>query len=148
MKNKYNLGIIFIIILIIIYFVYKNQNNNNIIVSSNTTSTTTIANPASEYCKEVGGTLNIKTNGSGNQYGLCDFEDNKSCEEWALFRKECPIGGVKITGYDTIDQKYCAWIGGKTLAVKDSICELPNQDKCSTIDLYNGKCNIANNLVL
>lgn len=86
MKNKYNLSIILIIIILIItYFVYKNQ-DNDVVILPNTTSTTTnntisISNPASQYCKEVGGNLTINTNGSGATYGLCNFEDNKSCEE-------------------------------------------------------------------
>lgn len=53
---------------------------------------TAIANPASVNCKEKGGTTQIM-NGPNGQYGLCNFEDDYSCEEWALFRGECPVGG-------------------------------------------------------
>lgn len=102
---------------------------------------TQIANPASVNCTKQGGTLSIETNGNGGQYGLCHFEDNRACEEWALLRGECPVGGRKTTGYDTVDQNYCAWLGGETYAVADSICTLKNGTKCKTIDLYNGKCS-------
>jgi predicted metal-dependent phosphoesterase TrpH len=34
----------------------------------------------------------------GGEYGICVFEDNRQCEEWALFRGECPAGGRKATG--------------------------------------------------
>ena len=101
---------------------------------------TTLANPASENCIEKGGTLVIQTRGDGGQYGLCQFEDNQACEEWALYRGDCPVGGVKTTGFDTIEQNYCAWVGGETLAEPDASCTLPNQHFCLDTDLYNGKC--------
>ena len=102
-----------------------------------------MANPASVNCVKVGGNSVIKTDGSGGQYGLCYFEDNRACEEWALFRGDCPVGGRRTTGYDTIDQNYCVWRGGETLATKDSICTFKNGKKCSTIDFYNGKCSFS-----
>ena len=100
-----------------------------------------LANPASVNCGKQGGTLVIQKRGDGGEYGLCNFEDNRSCEEWALMRGDCPAGGVKTTGFDTIDQKYCAWSGGQTLAVKDSVCTFKNGKKCLTIDFYNGTCS-------
>ncbi len=100
----------------------------------------TLANPASVHCEKVGGTLSIKKNGAGNEYGLCEFEDNMACEEWALFRGDCPVGGRKTTGYDNIQQMYCAWLGGETLAVQNSQCTLPSGKICSTQDVYNEKC--------
>jgi len=101
---------------------------------------TAIANPASVNCEKLGGNLKIEKRGDGGEYGLCYFEDNRACEEWALLRGECPYGGRRTTGFDSIDQKYCAWIGGDTFAVPDSICTFKNGSKCPTIELYNGKC--------
>lgn len=101
---------------------------------------TTLANPASENCVAKGGTLVIQTRGDDGQYGLCQFEDNQACEEWALYRGDCPVGGVKTTGFETIEQSYCAWVGGQTIAQPDASCTLPNQHVCLDIDLYNGKC--------
>lgn len=99
-----------------------------------------LANPASENCTKQGGTLTIKTRGDGGEYGLCQFEGNQACEEWALFRGECPVGGVKTTGFDTIEQQYCAWVGGKTLAVPNAHCTLPSGKVCSDDSMYQGKC--------
>jgi putative hemolysin len=99
-----------------------------------------IANPASLNCKNVGGTLSIEKKGDGSEYGLCFFEDNRACEEWALFRGDCPVGGMRTTGYDTVDQKFCAWAGGQTYAVENSICIFKDGTKCPTIDFYNGTC--------
>lgn len=48
-----------------------------------------IANPASVNCAEKGGTLEILTDETGGQFGMCNFPNGKSCEEWAFFRGEC-----------------------------------------------------------
>jgi len=102
--------------------------------------TTQLANPASTNCQEKGGLLEIKTLPDGNQYGLCFFDDNRACEEWAMMRGDCPVGGVKTTGYDTDSQKYCAWLGGKTVAEKDADCTFADKSVCNDDDLYAGKC--------
>lgn len=99
-----------------------------------------LANPASQNCIKQGGTVSIMTRGDGGEFGLCNFEDNMSCEEWALLRGECPVGGVKTTGFDTQAQMYCAWLGGQTLAVPNATCTLPGGSTCSTNDLYDGTC--------
>src|SRR5262245_52405113 len=41
------------------------------------------ANPASENCVAQGGRLVIETAGDGGEFGVCLFEDNRQCEEWA-----------------------------------------------------------------
>ena len=53
-----------------------------------TQTTTGMPNPASVYCGQGGGTLEIKKDASGNEYGMCTFRNGTSCEEWALFRGE------------------------------------------------------------
>lgn len=56
-------------------------------------------NPASVYCGDAGGTLEIKSDASGGQYGMCNFPNGTSCEEWALYRGEgCKSG---VTAADT-----------------------------------------------
>ncbi len=52
-----------------------------------------IPNPASQNCIKIGGNLQIVTGPQGGQYGICVFSNNYQCEEWALFRNECPAGG-------------------------------------------------------
>ena len=47
-----------------------------------------IANPASEYCVEKGGAIEIRKDLQG-EVGYCIFEDGKECEEWAFFNNEC-----------------------------------------------------------
>jgi putative hemolysin len=103
-------------------------------------TSTQLANPASVNCSKSGGHLTLEKRGDGGEYGICYFEDNKACEEWALLRGECPQGGVKTTGLDSVDQKYCAWSGGQTLAVKNSVCTFKDGSACSTEAFYKGTC--------
>ena len=47
------------------------------------------ANPASEYCIQHGGRLEIRTDASGGQWGACVFPGGSECEEWAFYHQEC-----------------------------------------------------------
>lgn len=105
------------------------------------TKSAQLANPASENCIKQGGRLIIKKRGDGGEFGLCEFEDNRGCEEWALMRGECPGGGVKTTGFDTEAQRYCAWLGGKTSAVKNARCTFSSGKICDDNELFSGKCS-------
>ena len=111
------------------------------------TSAPQLANPASVNCAEQGGTLTIETRGDGGEFGVCSFEDNLQCEEWALFRGECPAGGIKVTGYATAAARYCAITGGEYQAdestttasgEEDGTCTLPDGQSCNVWDYYNG----------
>lgn len=99
-----------------------------------------MANPASTNCVEKGGKVVIQKRPDGGEYGLCYFDDNRACEEWAMMRGDCAVGGVKTTGYDTDAQKFCAWSGGSTLAVADAVCTFKDGSKCSAEAFYNGTC--------
>jgi putative hemolysin len=57
-------------------------------VESAKNNTTHIANPASEFCTNHKGTIEIRTNGDGSQTGYCKIS-GKECEEWSLVRGEC-----------------------------------------------------------
>jgi len=46
-----------------------------------------LANPASVYCKEKGGTLVIKNSEKG-QIGICQLPDGSEIEEWELYRRD------------------------------------------------------------
>lgn len=43
-------------------------------------------NPASQYCVDSGGRLEIRE-GPGGQSGYCHLPDGRVVEEWALFRQ-------------------------------------------------------------
>lgn len=85
--NKQNKNIIiFLVVLIVglsigaaLFFDYWKENR----------AETINENPASVYCQEQGGKLEIREDTSGGQYGVCIFTDGSECEEWAFFRGEC-----------------------------------------------------------
>lgn len=112
---------------------------------------TGIANPASVNCINKGGTLSIQKRGDGGEYGICIFEDNRQCEEWALFRGECPPGGRKVTGYITPAAQFCAATGGSYKVTDQSnpdkeqgTCTFDNGKSCDVWDCYSGKCSKDN----
>ncbi|MBN1920253.1 MAG: DUF333 domain-containing protein [Anaerolineae bacterium] len=52
-----------------------------------------MANPASVYCEEHEGKVEIRTDDDGGQMGICVFADGSECEEWSFYRGECQPGG-------------------------------------------------------
>jgi len=107
-----------------------------------------ISNPASQNCISKGGSVDIRKNGKGEEYGVCVLEDNRQCEEWSLFRGECPESGVKVTGYITDAAVYCAILGGEYNIIineqgeeaENGTCIFFSGKTCNAWDLYNGKC--------
>ncbi len=118
-------------------------------VSTPPASRAWLANPASDNCIATGGEVKIETTGSGGQYGVCLFEDNRQCEEWALLRGACPAGGIKVTGYITPQARYCAIRGGDYAVARQQtgstpeqgICTLPGEPACDALALYEGRCS-------
>lgn len=106
-----------------------------------------LANPASQNCVKQGGTLTIERRPDGGQYGVCVFTDNYQCEEWALFRGECPKNGLRVTGYVTPAGRYCAITGGRYAVVTESaagetgVCSLPGGKACDAAAYYAGTCS-------
>lgn len=106
-----------------------------------------LANPASVNCTQQGGTLKIERRPDGGQFGVCVFTDNYQCEEWALFRGECPKTGLRVTGYVTPAGRYCAITGGRYSVVsapgatpEQGTCSLPNGKSCEAGAYYAGTC--------
>ena len=107
-----------------------------------------LANPASVNCEKQGGDLRIETLGNGGQYGVCVFEGNRQCEEWALFRGECPKGGLRVTGYVTPGARLCAIRGGTYRVTHPATadrpeggeCRLPGGENCAADALQAGTC--------
>jgi putative hemolysin len=56
------------------------------------TSQAALPNPASAFCEQQGGQIEIRTDSNGGQYGVCQFQDGTECDEWAFFRGECIPG--------------------------------------------------------
>jgi putative hemolysin len=107
-----------------------------------------LPNPASVTCIKKGGEVVIEKRGDGGEYGICLFEDNRQCEEWAMLRGNCPVGGIKVTGYVTPAAQYCAITGGEYTITANSnmeneqgVCTFNKGEKCDVWKYYDGKCS-------
>jgi uncharacterized protein len=61
---------------------------------SETTSDVGIANPASVFCVEQGGTVEIVDEAAG-QVGYCNLPDGTRIEEWEYFRSQNPTAAAE-----------------------------------------------------
>ena len=102
------------------------------------------------HCRDLGGSSRIERTPRGDQYGVCVFQDNRQCEEWALLRGQCPAGGLRVTGYVTPAARYCAITGGSytissasNSATEQGDCKLPDGRVCSAASHFDGSCAAA-----
>lgn len=47
-----------------------------------------IANPASEFCEEQGGRVEIERDDAGNEQGMCVLPDGTRVDEWEYYRDQ------------------------------------------------------------
>jgi putative hemolysin len=78
--------IILIISFFIIFYVIRLNKNENL---QKNNFPSQISNPASVFCIENEGVLEIRENIQG-QYGVC-IKNDKECDEWKFFRGECQL---------------------------------------------------------
>lgn len=109
-----------------------------------------LINPASVFCVEQDGKLSLESRPDGAQFGVCYFMDNRQCEEWALLRGDCPIGGVKVTGFITEAGRFCGISGGQynvtvegDMNTERGTCTLPDGTVCEAQAFYEGACGPA-----
>lgn len=83
-----------------------------------------IANPASTNCIEQGGKLAFQENENGT-VGICTLPDGTECEEWALFRGECPAKAHYCTpesrNAEVCTAEYnpvCGWFNSSVKCIK------------------------------
>jgi len=62
-----------------------------------------LANPASVYCTEQGGEIEIVTAADGSQSGICQLPTGEVCDEWAYYRGDCPV--KEVTNFDECVEK-------------------------------------------
>jgi len=102
-----------------------------------------IANPAAVYCGQQGGRLrSVRKIVAGKDYGeyaACEFGEHRLCEEWAMFRGACPVGGLDVSGYGGDALVYCAVTGG-TVDTQHRTCSFSNGANCGLDELYAGRC--------
>jgi putative hemolysin len=102
-----------------------------------------LPNPASVYCEQQGGTLEIRDEEDG-QAGYCRFADGGECEEWAFFRGECSPG-VPSAELSNPASVHCVEQGG-TLQMRDQengqvgYCVFPGGSECEEWAFWRGEC--------
>ena len=79
------IGLIVLLVIVICLIKYSEKRE----ASNNKNIAAMIANPASVYCEDNNGTLAIKTDANGGQYGICTLKDGSQCDEWKYYRGEC-----------------------------------------------------------
>ena len=87
---------------------------------------TNIANPASVFCEEQGGRLEIRKDKEGNERGFCLFDDGSECDEWAFYNKECQKGErfcKDLCGDGICQEIVCLAIGCPCAETKESCPE-------------------------
>jgi putative hemolysin/predicted secreted protein len=148
---------LFIIGLVLVLAVLTAGCTQQTVTPQTTTVATTpaasqIANPASVNCGQIGGTTEIKTDATGGQYGMCNFGNGTSCEEWALFRGEgCKAGVAAVAttaasaGMANPASVACVNAGGKLEIKKNAdggeygMCTFTNGTSCEEWALFRGE---------
>lgn len=131
-----------------------------------------LANPASKFCIENNGKLDIRVNKIG-EYGVCIFEDNSECEEWDYLQGNCNIGdnpnglifdfesctkagypilesypekcianGITYTREPSSTQEICIFNGGNWLELHKE-CEFINKTTCDKMSGTFFECESA-----
>jgi putative hemolysin len=112
-------------------------------------------NPASVYCEENGGTVAMRQDDAGGQYGVCVFPDQSECDEWAYYRGDCQTGdslrSPSPTPGDTASvanpaSRYCEENGGTVDFRQDGsggvkgVCVFPDDTECEEWAYYRDEC--------
>ena len=100
--GKFKSGVIGLSIILVLVLLVSGCTQQAATPAGTTTPTATqtsvgMANPASVSCGQAGGTVEIKKDATGNEYGMCTFKNGTSCEEWALYRGEGCKPGLTAT---------------------------------------------------
>ncbi len=108
-------------------------------------------NPASVFCTDQGGTIDVREDAEGNQHGVCVFPDGSECDEWAFFRGECSPGATDESspapapGMANPASEFCIDQGGRLEIRQEAggeagYCIGPNGAECPEWAFFNGEC--------
>lgn len=108
-----------------------------------------LPNPASVFCEENGGTLEIREDERGGQVGYCIFEDGSECEEWTYYRGDCKPGDSlsPSVGLANPASVYCEENGGSLEIREDETggqlgyCLFEDGSECEEWSFYRGECS-------
>lgn len=81
-----------------------------------------ISNPASLFCEDQGGTVEIVTDEGGNQSGICRLSDGTEIDEWDYYRQYHADEGTGLANPAAV---FCEEQGG-VVSGDEPMCELPD----------------------
>ena len=106
-----------------------------------------MANPASVYCIEQGGDLEIRTGDDGGQQGFCIFPNGSECPEWDFFHGDCSPGDIGEGPAEIANPAsvHCIDEGGSLEMRTDAdgtygVCIFPNGVECEEWAFFRGEC--------
>ena len=88
------------VILVLIVLLASSCTPQSVVMPAGATLTPAVglANPASVFCRKQGFRLELRTDATGSQTGICHFPDGSQCDEWAYYRGECGPAGQADAG--------------------------------------------------
>ena len=88
------------VILVLILLLASSCTPQSVVMPTSVTLTPAVglANPASVFCQKQGFRLELRTDATGSQTGICHFPDGSQCDEWAYYRGECGPAGQADAG--------------------------------------------------
>ena len=88
------------VILVLILLLASSCTPQSVVMPTSVTLTPAVglANPASVFCRKQGFRLELRTDATGSQTGICHFPDGSQCDEWAYYRGECGPAGQADAG--------------------------------------------------
>jgi putative hemolysin len=88
------------VILVLILLLASSCSPQSVVMPASATLTPAVglANPASVFCRKQGFRLELRTDATGSQTGICHFPDGSQCDEWAYYRGECGPAGQADAG--------------------------------------------------
>lgn len=99
--NKLSLSLLVVVVVIVLASgaSFLRQQSKPVVNDSvdNDQPSTLVANPAAEFCINVGGNL-VEVESNDGVSANCVFPSGEECEEWSLFRGECEVTGVQAPG--------------------------------------------------
>jgi len=92
-----------------------------------------LANPASVFCEQQGGTVEIVTADDGSQSGMCQLADGTEVDEWQYFREYHTDSDDETLANPAA--LYCEEQGGTTTG-DEPLCELPDGEVVDAWQYY------------
>ncbi len=96
-----------------------------------------LPNPASQFCLQNGGQLDIRETAAG-QYGVCLFADGSECDEWSFFRGECRPGDSIRPATPELPVQRETWTTCRQYLAPGQVCPFDYAPVCAKVEMTTG----------